>query len=64
MLPSEYSFDLGLGEVTAEGASNNTFALLPMSVPQTASAAEKQAMLFWLHHGLVWYYAFNHEVRL
>jgi hypothetical protein len=64
MTPAEYSFDLGIGEVTAEGARSNTFALLPMSTPTGCTDEEKQEILFWLNHGLVWLYAFNHEVRV
>ena len=62
MTPDEYEFDLGLGEVTSDGVKNNNFAMLPMSVPQCCSSDEKQSMHFWLNCGLVWYYAFNHEV--
>jgi hypothetical protein len=62
MLHVEYPFDLGVGEVSSAGAKHNTLGLLRMSVPVTATADDKHAMHFWLSHGLVWYYAFNHEV--
>lgn len=57
----DYPFDLGIGEVTANGVKNNQFCLLHMSVPSSATDEEKVAMHFWLNHGLVWYYAFNQE---
>lgn len=44
-----YPFDLGLGI-----PSSSDFQLLPFS---TQSEEER----FWLTHGLLWYYAFNHE---
>lgn len=61
--PADYVLNLGVGDVSPHGARNNSFSLLPMSVPVSCTDEEKQAMFFWLNHGLVWIYAFNHEVR-
>jgi hypothetical protein len=52
--PSDYPFDLGLMKDSDE--------LGILSFSTTAVDSEtKEALLFWLQHGLIWYYAFNHE---
>lgn len=57
-----YPFDLGLG--TNKSTPPSRHNLLLFSAPQKSNRENAVAFNFWMQHGWVWYWAFNHEAAI